>query len=79
MLQVLCEVMKSGPVEQIRACAAQLFSIATAIEESTALATNTVVRKSKLKLVSRIALRLLATKSYAPQHKGKSLAGQSVH
>lgn len=79
MLQVLCEVVKSGPVEQILACAPQLFSIATTIEENTTLASNTVVRKSKLKLVSRIALRFLATKSYTRQRKGKSPVGHHVH
>ncbi|KAF9468537.1 tubulin folding cofactor D C terminal-domain-containing protein [Collybia nuda] len=75
LLRVLCEVVKSGPVEQVHAYSTQLFSFTATIQESSILENNTVVRKFKLKLVSRIALRLLATKSNPRQRKGRVLAG----
>jgi tubulin-specific chaperone D len=58
LLQVLCEVAKSGPAEQIQKAAVELFAVAGTLEEVTTL-NNTAVRKYKTKLLARTALRML--------------------
>jgi hypothetical protein len=68
-LQVLCEVVKSGPADQIQKGAAQLFA-AVGMLEGTKL-NNTAVRKYKTKLLSRVALRILPARSNVSLRKGE--------
>jgi hypothetical protein len=58
-LQVLCELVKSGSSEQLQAFTQQFLEIADTLEQSTTLASNTLVRKYRTKLLSRVALRLM--------------------
>jgi hypothetical protein len=58
-LQVLCELVKSGSSEQLHAFTQQFLEIADTLEQSTTLASNTLVRKYRTKLLSRVALRLM--------------------
>jgi hypothetical protein len=69
ILQVICEVIKSGSAEQIQSQLASLLSISRVIQGSPLL-NNTVVRKYKTKLVSRLALRLLPTGSGTSRRQG---------
>ena len=55
VLQVICEVVKSGPEQTIRKAAPQLLALA----EADLLTKNMLLRKYKTKLVARVALRLL--------------------
>ncbi|KAG5648314.1 hypothetical protein DXG03_004886 [Asterophora parasitica] len=71
IFEVLCEVVKSGSVEQIQVKASQLFTIANTIETKT-LSSKTGIRKLRTKLVSRVALRLLPARSNA----GRILTGE---
>ncbi|KAF5382770.1 hypothetical protein D9615_002931 [Tricholomella constricta] len=75
LLQVLCEVVKSGPLEQIQLKVSQLFAIANTIEIKT-ISSNTAVRKFKTKLVSRVALRLLPAGSNSSRRR--VLTGQET-
>ncbi|KAL1722870.1 armadillo-type protein [Schizophyllum commune] len=59
VLQVICEVVKSGPEQTIRKAAPQLLSLA----EADLLTKNMLLRKYKTKLVARVALRLLPPRS----------------
>ncbi|KAG2047927.1 ARM repeat-containing protein [Suillus hirtellus] len=59
VLQVLCELMKSGSSEQLQAFTQQFLEITDTLEQSTPLASNTLVRKYRTKLLSRVALRLM--------------------
>lgn len=59
VLQVLCELVKSGSSEQLQAFTQQFLEIADTLEQSTTLASNTLVRKYRTKLLSRVALRLM--------------------
>ncbi|KAF8194167.1 TBCD protein, partial [Pholiota molesta] len=72
ILQVICEVIKSGSAEQIQSQLASLLSISRVIQGSPLL-NNTVVRKYKTKLVSRLALRLLPTGSGTSRRQARTL------
>lgn len=61
-LQVLCEILKSGPIAQVEVVTAEVASI-SAVLDSSSFSANTVVRKYKTKFVSRAALRLIPTKA----------------
>ena len=71
LLQVICEVVRSGPAEQIQVKVPQILNIGTKIDASAALASNAIIRKFKAKLVTRVALRLLPPKSKTGHNKGK--------
>ncbi|PPR01746.1 hypothetical protein CVT24_001566 [Panaeolus cyanescens] len=59
LLQVVCEVVKSGSAEQVQDELSDLLAISQLIHESTSLSGNTLVRKYATKLTSRVGLRLL--------------------
>ncbi|KAG2155948.1 tubulin folding cofactor D C terminal-domain-containing protein [Suillus bovinus] len=59
VLQVLCELVKSGSSEQLQAFTQQFLEITDTLEQSATLASNTLVRKYRTKLLSRVALRLM--------------------
>ncbi|KAJ7459837.1 TBCD protein [Mycena latifolia] len=77
VLQVLCEVAKSGPADLVQSNAARFFTIADAIQASEVLNSNTIVRKFKTKLVARIPLRILPPTSNATRRKGRALTGHA--
>ncbi|KAF8917124.1 ARM repeat-containing protein [Mucidula mucida] len=59
-LQVHCEILKSGPAAQVQVVLSEVFSIVSMLDST--LASNTVVRKYKTKLISRAGLRMIPTK-----------------
>ncbi|KAI5896933.1 ARM repeat-containing protein [Schizophyllum commune H4-8] len=69
VLQVICEVVKSGPEQVIRKSAPQLLALA----EAELLTKNMLLRKYKTKLVARVALRLLPPRS---RRKGTQLGAE---
>lgn len=70
MLQVLCELTKSGSAEKIQAHVILLLDVAVAIKDNATLMANTVVRKLRTKLVSRVVLRRLPAVISAARIKG---------
>ncbi len=60
---MLCEVLKSGSVGQVEQALPDVLAIAATLEGESTLIANTVVRKYKTKLVSRVALRILPARS----------------
>ncbi|KAJ6559228.1 TBCD protein [Mycena vulgaris] len=78
VLQVMCEVAKSGPADLVQGNAARFFAIADAIGTSEVLNANTIVRKFKTKLVARIPLRILPPTSNATRRKGRALTGHDT-
>ncbi|KAF7288586.1 TFCD-C domain-containing protein [Mycena chlorophos] len=74
LLQVLCELAKSGPAELVQQYASRLFAVSEKIESNRVLDTNTLVRKLKTKLVARIPLRILPPP--VGRRKGRALAGE---
>jgi hypothetical protein len=70
ILQVLCEVAKSGSAEQVQSEVDPLMSLARILQENTTLSSNTVIRKYRTKLISRIAIRLLPAKAIAGRKNG---------
>lgn len=74
ILQVICEIIKSGPSEEVQAKIPAFFAIPTAVEQSTVLEGNTVIRKLKIKLLSRLALRMLPAGGARPPRKGTHIA-----
>ncbi|EGO23938.1 hypothetical protein SERLADRAFT_450239 [Serpula lacrymans var. lacrymans S7.9] len=62
LLQVICENVKAGSAEQTQQSIDYLLKISGAIDQNEALRSNTLVRKLKTKMVSRIALRLIPPK-----------------
>ncbi|KAG1751240.1 TBCD protein [Suillus lakei] len=75
VLQVLCELVKSGSSEQLQAFTQQFLEITDTLEQSTTLASNTLVRKYRTKLLSRVALRLMPPKVSRSKLTFRSLDG----
>ncbi|KAI0086506.1 ARM repeat-containing protein [Irpex rosettiformis] len=76
-LQVLCELTKSAPAHQVLPFVRELFNITSAVGASTRLASNTLIRKLRIKLVSRTLLRLMPAKRKRIRSKGKTLRTDS--
>ncbi|KAG0693184.1 ARM repeat-containing protein [Suillus ampliporus] len=75
VLQVLCELVKSGSSEQLQAFTQQFLEITDTLEQSATLASNTLVRKYRTKLLSRVALRLMPPKVSRSKLTFRSLDG----
>ncbi|KAF9241181.1 tubulin folding cofactor D C terminal-domain-containing protein [Melanogaster broomeanus] len=73
VLQVLCEFSKSGAAEEARAAAPSLLEISEIVEKSGFLTSNTLVRKYRVKLLSRIGLRLVPSRVNRSRTKGRAL------
>ncbi|KAG6918759.1 hypothetical protein DXG01_011950 [Tephrocybe rancida] len=78
LLQAICEVAKSGSVEQLHQTSTHLFDVARTIDKSQTLSSNTAVRKYKVKLLSRIAIRLLPAGLPFGRRKGRLLTGKET-
>jgi hypothetical protein len=59
ILRVLCEVVKSGPADQVKFNVTSILRAANAVSQSGTLSSNTVARRFRIKLLGRIAMRLL--------------------
>ena len=70
-LRVLCEVTKSGAAELVQEHLAMLLEVATSVSGCKALVSNTVIRKLKTKLISRVILRLLPASTRKSRRPGK--------
>ncbi|TFY52216.1 hypothetical protein EVJ58_g10139 [Rhodofomes roseus] len=77
LLQVLCEVTKSGSVEQVKAHAQAMLDVANSVQQNSTLLQNTLIRKLRTKLISRVALRLLPASPLVTRSKGRALAASS--
>lgn len=72
LLQVLCELTKSGSVEVVTAHASAILNVANAVQANPTLLQNTLIRKFRTKLVSRTMLRLLPVTPLVNRSKGES-------
>ncbi|KAF8908871.1 TBCD protein [Gymnopilus junonius] len=77
LLHVLCEVMKSGSVDQVQDELPTLLSISRVVQQST-YSKNNVIRKFRTKLISRIGLRLLPTSSRNTKRKARTLSADDA-
>ncbi|KAG6816305.1 hypothetical protein H0H87_007137 [Tephrocybe sp. NHM501043] len=77
ILQVICEVIKSGSTKQIQEVSSSLSGISATIDMNQTLSGNTAVRRYKVKLLSRVAIRLLPGKSSFGHRKGRNLTGET--
>ncbi|KAG6850743.1 hypothetical protein H0H93_009366 [Arthromyces matolae] len=59
VLQAICEVVKSGPSEQIQQESSSLILLVEALDAHRLFSSNTAIRKYRTKLLSRIGIRLL--------------------
>ncbi|KAG2010206.1 TBCD protein [Coprinopsis cinerea AmutBmut pab1-1] len=76
ILQVIAEVAKSGPLALVRNEQEAILHLISKIEGIDSLKRNTLVRKYRSKLLSRVALRLLPHAAAAGRRKyGKTLEG----
>ncbi|KAG6814258.1 hypothetical protein H0H92_015373 [Tricholoma furcatifolium] len=75
LLQVICDVLKSGSSEQIQQEIGLLSAIADSLEEREIFSNNTAVRKYRTKLLSRIAMRSLPGGSFE-RRRGRLLTGE---
>ena len=71
ILQVLSEVSKSGSAEQVKESVDDLLAIAQVLQGQKGLSINTLVRKFRVKLVSRIGLRLLPGRANVARRDGE--------
>ncbi|KAF9077650.1 ARM repeat-containing protein [Rhodocollybia butyracea] len=78
LLHVLCEILKSGPLELVQSRISSFMSLADAVDAKETLISNTIVRKLRTKLISRVGLRLLPGKAGARRAKGRFLTGDSA-
>lgn len=67
---MLAEILKSGPLELLQSRIPDFIAIAEAVDAQKTLISNTIVRKLKTKLISRVGLRLLPTRFGARRAKG---------
>ncbi|EMD39955.1 hypothetical protein CERSUDRAFT_45983 [Gelatoporia subvermispora B] len=77
LLQAICEVVKSGSAGQVKAHLSQLMDLASVVEQQIILTANTVVRKFRIKLISRIILRLLPARASAARLRGRALSADA--
>ncbi|KNZ80978.1 Tubulin-specific chaperone D [Termitomyces sp. J132] len=75
VLQVICEVVKSGSLGQIQQESARLYALAESIDKHPTFSSNTAIRKYKTKLLSRIAIRSLPSLNIG-RRKGRLLANE---
>ena len=71
LLQVLCELTKSGSVEVVTVHAPAILEVAKAVQANPALLQNTLIRKFRTKLISRTVLRLLPASPLVNRSKGR--------
>ena len=71
LLQVLCELTKSGSVEVVTAHASAILDVANAVQINPVLLSNTLIRKFRTKLISRTVLRLLPATPLVNRSKGQ--------
>ncbi|KAI0699071.1 TBCD protein [Cytidiella melzeri] len=72
-LQVLCELTKSAPANQVLPYVAKIISIGSAVDANPSLKNNSLIRKLRIKLGSRTLLRLMPTKRNTNRSKGRAL------
>ncbi|KAG7088453.1 hypothetical protein E1B28_012444 [Marasmius oreades] len=79
ILQVLAEVLKSGPAKVVQLATSAYWSWDAALEGQASILDNTVVRKLKTKIASRVGMRLLPAKGPSRRARGRTLvAGEST-
>lgn len=71
-LQVLSEVAKSAPSEFIQGHLSALYGVARLTQRDDTLMANTSVRKLRVKVASRCALRLIPGRTDIGRRKGQS-------
>ncbi|KAF9454706.1 ARM repeat-containing protein [Macrolepiota fuliginosa MF-IS2] len=74
-LQVINEVIKSGPAGQVQNLMSNLLEIIEAVHDTSSVVGNTLLRKMGVKLMSRIAVRMLPTPKV--RRRGRILDGSS--
>ena len=67
----LCEVVKNSPSDVLSRLIPDFFEAARSLELNSTLCTNSSVRKLRIKLLSRAALRLLPVIPRASLRKGQ--------
>ncbi|PCH40083.1 ARM repeat-containing protein [Wolfiporia cocos MD-104 SS10] len=77
-LQVLGELVKSGPVEQVKSHMATLLEVADTVQNKQSFMSNTLIRKLRTKLISRVILRLLPANTGKARSRGRALAPESL-
>ncbi|KZT73795.1 ARM repeat-containing protein [Daedalea quercina L-15889] len=78
LLQVLCEVMKSGSVELVKTHASAILDVTNAVQANSPLLQNTLIRKFRSKLISRTVLRLLPATPLVTRSKGRTLTASNA-
>lgn len=73
---MLCEFVKSGAPEETRVVANDLLEMSEAISNSESLMGNTLVRKYRTKLLSRIGLRMVPPRQTFTRLKSKHRLNQ---
>ena len=67
----LCEVVKNSPSDAISRLISEFFEAARSLELNSTLCTNASIRKLRIKLLSRAALRLLPVRPRVSLRKGQ--------
>jgi len=70
-LQTLCELMKNAPIGTVMPHVSAALAIGKLVESDEGLMTNAIVRKLRVKLVSRAGLRLLPATPVFARRKGE--------
>jgi hypothetical protein len=62
-LQVICQVVQDCPVDMVSSSLSNLLPIITAVDSNVNLLNNTYIRKLKYKLLARVGVRMLPTRT----------------
>lgn len=75
--QTLCEVVKNSPSHILSQFIPDMFEAARSLQPDSKLCTNASIRKLRIKLLSRTALRLLPVKPRVSLQKGRVLSART--
>jgi len=64
-------MLKAAPLDEIKGHLQPLLSFATALGENKTLVANTMIRKFRTKIISRVAIRMLPPNPSAGRRKGR--------
>ncbi|KAI0632121.1 TBCD protein [Trametes polyzona] len=73
ILRVVCEVTKLGLAEQIQSQRDPILRVTHVLEGNPSLMGNTIIRKLRTKIISRVVIRLLPARTRRLRAKGRAL------
>ncbi|KAF5311690.1 hypothetical protein D9611_009412 [Ephemerocybe angulata] len=78
ILQVFSEVLQSAPLDLIKDEIPKILALVTSMDKMKSFSGNTLIRKFKTKIISRVGLRILPPNPNAGRRRVKTLTGDEL-